>query len=97
MTTFQRPFEEEGDSLVTGPAMISEELYLNLGDKPALPEEIPAISSLFFDEAIESHNNHIDSSREMSRSESEIVVKIEGVDVDASPSISVSNVSEKYT
>ncbi|KAI3323531.1 Sec1-like protein [Xylariaceae sp. AK1471] len=97
MTTLQRLFEEEGKSIDTGPMMASEELYLNLGEKPSLADDIPAISSIFLDKDVESYNNDIPSSREMSRSESEIIVKVEDVDMEANASTSVSSISEKAT
>ncbi|KAI0486392.1 Sec1-like protein [Xylaria cf. heliscus] len=73
MTTFQRLLTKEG----TGQLMSPEELYLNLGAKPALAEHIPVMSSMFLNEDVDSHNNHISPSGEMSTPASEIVVKVE--------------------
>ncbi|KAJ8120022.1 hypothetical protein ONZ43_g3163 [Nemania bipapillata] len=91
MTTFRRPLAEEG----TGPLMPSEELYLNFGAKPALADDIPAISSIFLNKSLRSHNGQISPSREMSGSASEIVVKIEDADTAAATSTPVSDTQDR--
>jgi hypothetical protein len=92
MTTFQRPLAEEG----TGPLMPSEELYLNFGAKSALANDMPAISSIFLNKSLHSHNDQISPSREMSGS-SEIVVKVEDTDTEASTSTPASDIQERVT
>ncbi|KAI1152164.1 Sec1-like protein [Nemania diffusa] len=93
MTAFQRPLAEDGTSLL----MPSEELYLNFGANPALVDDMPAISSIFFDKTLHSHNDHISPSREMSGSASEIVVKVEDTDTEASTSTPASDLQERVT
>ncbi|KAI0863288.1 Sec1-like protein [Xylaria cubensis] len=78
MTAFQRPSAEEE----TGQLMSPEELYLNLGAKPALADHIPVMSSIFLNENVNSHSDRISSSGDMSTPASEIVVKVEDVDMD---------------
>ncbi|KAI3342742.1 Sec1-like protein [Ustulina deusta] len=93
MTTFQRLLEETR----TGSLMSSEELYLSLGAKPALADDIPAISSMFLNKNLDSQNNRISPSREMSRPASEIVVKVEDADMEADASTPASHILDRTT
>ncbi|KAI1429960.1 Sec1-like protein [Xylaria sp. FL1777] len=93
MTTFQRLLEEER----AGPLMSSKELYLNLGAKPALADDIPAVSSVLLNNNLDSHNHPISLSRETSRPASEIVVKVEDVDMEASTSTPASDIPDRAT
>ncbi|KAI1739320.1 vacuolar protein sorting 33A-like protein [Xylaria scruposa] len=93
MTAFQRLLAEEE----TGQLMSPEELYLNLGAKPALADHIPVMSSIFLNENVNSHNDHISSSGDMSTPASEIVVKVEDVDMEDSTCTSASDIRERAT
>ncbi|KAJ8125888.1 hypothetical protein O1611_g7750 [Lasiodiplodia mahajangana] len=95
MTSFQRPFAEER----TGAAMPSEEVYLNLGAKPALADDIPAISSILFNKTLHSHKDPISPSREMSGLVSEIVVKVEDTETETEvcTALPTSDISETTT
>jgi hypothetical protein len=95
MTTLQRAFEEEANSIGAGTAMPSEHLYLNLGENPVLGDGIPAISSIFLDKDVESHNNCSTPSRESPGLKSEIIVKVE--EDESNASTSASSIREKIT
>ncbi|KAI0547423.1 Sec1-like protein [Xylaria curta] len=81
----------------TGQLMSPEELYLNLGAKPALADHIPVMSSIFLNENVNSHNDHISSSGDMSTPASEIVVKVEDVDMEDSTCTSASDIRGRAT
>ncbi|KAF2972917.1 hypothetical protein GQX73_g557 [Xylaria multiplex] len=93
MTTFQGLLAEER----TGLLMSSEELSSTLPAKPALADDVPAISSIFLNNNPDSQNSHIFPSREMSRPASEIVVKVEDVDMEINASMLASDVPERTT
>ncbi|KAI0817703.1 Sec1-like protein [Xylaria sp. FL0064] len=93
MTTFQRLVEDER----AGQLRSSEELYLNLGEKPPAADGIPAMSSIFLDNALDSHNNRTTTSRAMSRQASEIIVKVEDVDIEAATSTPASDMPGRTT
>ncbi|KAI0102944.1 Sec1-like protein [Nemania sp. FL0031] len=93
MTTIQGPLAEER----TGPVIPSEELYLNFGVKSALADDIPAISSMFLNKPLRSHNDPVSPSGEMSGLASEIVVKVEDTDTEASASLPASDLLETTT
>ncbi|KAI1815376.1 Sec1-like protein [Poronia punctata] len=105
MTTVQTPMAEEGESAGAGSFLSSEDLYnLNLGTKPALSNDIPAISSIFLNGDIGYHhhnNKHMPSPTDMAdaeaeaEAESEIVVKIEDVDMGHSRTTSISSTAEE--
>ncbi|KAI1310459.1 Sec1-like protein [Xylaria venustula] len=90
MTTVKGPLEPER----TGPLVPAEELYHNLGEKSAPVDDIPTMSSLFLNNSFGSHN-HNSPSRDMSRPASEIVVKVEDVDVEADASILALDTQDK--
>lgn len=95
MTTFQALLEEER----TGPLISSEELYLNLAAKPQLVDGIPTMSSIFLNNAndLDSHGRHDSLQREMSRPVSEIIVKLEDVDIEVDTSTSASDRPDRNT
>ncbi|KAJ3577579.1 hypothetical protein NPX13_g2990 [Xylaria arbuscula] len=99
MTTFQTLFEEER----AGPLISSEELYLNLAAKPQLADDIPAMSSIFLNDNnsstgnLDSHSRHQSLQREMSKPVSEIVVKLEDVDIEANTSTPAPDTPDRTT
>ncbi|KAK5624596.1 hypothetical protein RRF57_000312 [Xylaria bambusicola] len=93
MTTFQTLLEEER----TGSLISSEELYLNLAAKAQLAGDIPAMSSIFLSNNLGSHSRHDSPHREMSRPASEIVVKIDDVDIEADASTPASDMPDTTT
>ncbi|KAI1756550.1 Sec1-like protein [Xylaria castorea] len=91
MTAFQKLLTEER----TGQLMSPEELYLNLGAKPALADHIPVMSSIFLNENVDSHNDRISPSGDMSTPASEIVVKVEDVDMEDNACTSAPDIMER--
>jgi hypothetical protein len=97
MASFQRPLIEEGKHIDTRPLISSEELYLNLGAKPASADDISIIPSILLNNHFESHINGISPLEKMSEPESEIIVKLEGVEMGSDDSSSVFDIPEKPT
>lgn len=93
MTTFQRLRTEDR----TGQLMSPEELCLNLGATPALADHIPVLSSIFLNENVDSCHNRISPSGEMSTPASEIVVKVEDVDMDDNACTPAPDILERAT
>ncbi|KAI8632574.1 flavin-containing amine oxidoreductase-domain containing protein [Xylariaceae sp. FL1651] len=95
MTTFQRPLVEKGNCIGAGLLISPEVLNLNLGAKPASAGGIPTVPSIFLNKNVDSHSTYVSPPREMSKLESEIVVKIEDVDMETATSASTSVPPEK--
>ncbi|KAI0974228.1 Sec1-like protein [Xylaria arbuscula] len=90
MTSIKRSLEQAR----TGPLVSAEELYQNLGAKSAATDDIPVMSSILLNNSFDSHN-HNSPSRDMSRPASEIIVKVEDVDIEADASMPASDTQDR--